>query len=148
MNISGGTTYLNEGRAGLVRRSDEVIPATLPGRVINHYERVRLLFMAHHEIGGTGKIGRDRGIGYRNPKKTFPHATIDHAQRQYVVGAVHTNTIEGFWSIIKRGIVGTLHNVSKKYPHLYVAKVQFRYNNRFNDDIFGTAIEGVWDFAA
>ena len=50
------------------------------------------------------------------------------------------NTIEGFWSIIKRGIVGTFHNVSKKYLHLYVAEFQFRYNNRFNDDIFGTAI--------
>ncbi|WP_414642786.1 transposase [Bradyrhizobium sp.] len=38
--------------------------------------------------------------------------------------------------------VGTFHNVSKKYLHLYVAEFQFRYNNRFNDDIFGTAIEG------
>jgi hypothetical protein len=52
---------------------------------------------------------------------------------------------EGFWSIFKRGIVGTFHNVSKKYLHLYVAEFQFRYNNRFNDDIFGTAIEGcLW----
>jgi ISXO2-like transposase domain len=54
-----------------------------------------------------------------------------------------TPTIEGFWSIIKRGIVGTFHNVSKKYLHLYVAEFQFRYNNRFNDDIFGTAIEAA-----
>jgi ISXO2-like transposase domain len=74
--------------------------------------------------------------------KTYPHATIDHAQKQYVVGAVDTNTIEGFWLIFKRGIVGTLNNVSKKYLHLCVAEVQFRYNNSFNDDIFGTAIEG------
>jgi hypothetical protein len=48
-----------------------------------------------------------------------------------------------FWSILKRGIVVTFHNVSKKYLHLYIAEFQFRYNNRFNDDIFGTAIEGV-----
>jgi hypothetical protein len=61
---------------------------------------------------------------------------------QYV-GAVHTNTIEGFWSIFKRGIVGTFHNVSKKYLHLYVAEFQSGYNNRFNDDIFGTAIAGA-----
>jgi hypothetical protein len=51
--------------------------------------------------------------------------------------------LEGFWSIFKRGIVGTFHNVSKKYLHLYVAEFQFRYNNRSNDDIFGTAIEGA-----
>jgi hypothetical protein len=80
--------------------------------------------------------------GCRNLKKTFPRVAIDHSHRQYVVGAVHTNTIEGFWSIFKRGIVGTFHNVSKKYLHLYVAEFQFRYNNRFNDDVFGTAIEG------
>jgi ISXO2-like transposase domain len=70
----------------------------------------------------------------------YPHATIDHAARQYIVGAVHTNTIEGFWSILKRGVLGTYHKVSKKYLHLYVAEFQFRYNNRDNADIFGTAI--------
>jgi len=72
----------------------------------------------------------------------YPHATIDHAAKEYVVGAVHTNIIEGFCSLIKRGIVGTFHNVSKKHLHLYVAEFQFRYNNRLNSDIFGTAIEG------
>ena len=46
-----------------------------------------------------------------------------------LVGAVHTNTIEGFWGIFKRGIMGTFHNVSKGYLHLYVAGLQFHYNN-------------------
>jgi hypothetical protein len=49
---------------------------------------------------------------------------------------------EGFWSLIKRGCVCTFHKVSKKYLHLYVAAFQFRYNDRHNEDIFGTAIEG------
>jgi len=72
----------------------------------------------------------------------YPHLTVHHAARQYVVGAVHTNTIEGFWSIFKRGVVGTFHKVSAKYLPLYVVEFQFRYNNRSNADIFGTAIEG------
>jgi transposase-like protein len=72
----------------------------------------------------------------------YKHKTVHHAARKYVVGAVHTNTIEGFWSIMKRGIVGSYHKVSRKYLPLYVAEFQFRYNNRFNDDIFGTAIAG------
>ena len=71
-----------------------------------------------------------------------PHAVIDHSRKQYVVGAVHTNTIEGFWSIFKRGIVGSFHKVSEKYLPLYVAEFQFRYNNRQNPDIFGAAIAG------
>ena len=70
----------------------------------------------------------------------YPHEKVHHAAKQYVVGAVHTNTIEGFWSIFKRGVVGSFHKVSRKYLPLYVAEFQFRYNNRFNDDIFGTAI--------
>ncbi len=71
----------------------------------------------------------------------YPRGKVHHAAKQYVVGAIHTNTIEGFWSIFKRGIVGSFHKVSKKYLPLYVAEFQFRYNNRFNEDIFGTAIE-------
>lgn len=73
----------------------------------------------------------------------YPHQTVSHSGRQYVVGAVHTNTIEGFWSIFKRGVVGTFHKVSRKYLPLYVAEFQFRYNNRKNADIFGTAMENV-----
>jgi transposase-like protein len=72
----------------------------------------------------------------------YPHKTVMHSAREYVVGAVHTNTIEGFWSIFKRSIVGSFHKVSAKYMPLYVAECQFKYNNRFNDDIFGAAIAG------
>ncbi len=72
----------------------------------------------------------------------YSRHVVKHSAKQYVVGAVHTNTIEGFWSIFKRGIVGSFHKVSAKYMPLYVAEFQFRYNNRFNADIFGAAIEG------
>jgi transposase-like protein len=72
----------------------------------------------------------------------YPRQSIEHQAKQYVVGAVHTNTIEGFWSIFKRGVVGSYHKVSTKYLPLYVAEFQFRYNNRHNPDIFGVAIAG------
>jgi len=88
-------------------------------------------------------LATDSWPGYSDYlKKKFPHEKVDHHAHQYVVGAVHTNTIEGFWSILKRGVVGTFHKVSAKYMPLYVAEFQFRYNNRRNEDIFGTAIEG------
>ncbi len=79
---------------------------------------------------------------YKRLGQTYPHGVVDHSIGQHVVGAVHTNTIEGFWSILKRGIVGSYHKVSRKYLPLYVAEFQFRYNNRHNSDIFGTAISG------
>jgi hypothetical protein len=80
--------------------------------------------------------------GYRLLSDEYPHETVSHSAHQYVVGAVHTQTIEGFWSIIKRGVVGTFHKVSKKYMPLYVPEFQFRYNHRENADIFGAAIGG------
>jgi IS1 family transposase/transposase-like protein len=85
----------------------------------------------------------DGWAGYAKlAEQGYPHGVVDHAIGQYVFGAVHTQTIEGFWSLLKRGVVGTYHKVSRKYLHLYVAEFQFRYNNRQNADIFGTAITG------
>jgi hypothetical protein len=83
----------------------------------------------------TDAYGVYNRLGYR-----YNHGVVDHKAGQHVVGAVHTNTIEGFWSILKRGIMGSYHKVSRKYLPLYVAEFQFRYNNRENADIFGTAI--------
>ncbi len=74
--------------------------------------------------------------------RDYPHQSVHHESGQYVVGAVHTNTIEGFWSIFKRGVAGTFHKVSAKYLPLYVAEFQFRYSNRHNLEIFEVALRG------
>lgn len=100
-------------------------------------------FVRHVADPKTSTIITDEYTGYRFLGNTYPHAVINHHRHQYVVGAIHTNTIEGFWSILKRGVIGTYHKVSAKYLGFYVAEFQFRYNNRDNTDIFGTAIEGV-----
>ncbi len=85
-------------------------------------------------------LATDSWPGYSDYLEKYPHGSVDHSKHQYVIGAVHTNTIEGFWSIFKRGVVGTFHKVSAQNLPLYVAEFQFRYNNRENADIFGAAI--------
>lgn len=85
-------------------------------------------------------ISTDDNSGYRHLDSWCDHGVVHHSTGEYVCGAVHTNTIDSFWSLIKRGIVGTFHKVSKKYLQLYVAEFEFRYNNRKNHDIFGAAI--------
>jgi ISXO2-like transposase domain len=85
-------------------------------------------------------ICTDEHSGYRGLRPDYPHGVRRHSTGSYVPGSIHTNTIEGFWSIFKRAIVGTFHKVSKRYLPLYVAEFEFRYNNRRNDNIFRTAI--------
>ena len=70
------------------------------------------------------------------------HEVINHGDNEYVRGIVHTNNIEGFRALLKRGIIGTYHNVSKKYVPLYLNEFQFPFNNRKEADIFGKAIAG------
>ena len=60
------------------------------------------------------------------------------------MGDAHTNTIEGFWSLVKRGIGGVYHSVSKKYLQTYLDEYSFRYNRRNNDEpMFTSLLEQV-----
>lgn len=58
------------------------------------------------------------------------HNTIKHTNREYVRENVHTNTVEGFFSLLKRGVMGTFHHVSKQHLHRYCDEFAFRYSNR------------------
>ena len=62
----------------------------------------------------------------------YTHERINHSEGVYVVGEVHTNTIEGFWSLIKRGIGGVYHSVGRHYLQTYLNEYSFRYNRRFD----------------
>lgn len=68
---------------------------------------------------------------YRHMKQDFPaHQTVNHSIDEYVRGEAHTNTIEGYFSVLKRGIVGTFHHVSQQHLKRYLAEFDFRYNER------------------
>ena len=60
----------------------------------------------------------------------YQHRRINHSAGVYVAGITHTQTIEGFWSLVKRGIGGVYHSVSKKYLQTYLDEYSFRYNRR------------------
>jgi transposase-like protein len=62
------------------------------------------------------------------PQMGYSHARINHSERVYVSGDVHTNTIEGFWSLVKRGLDGVFHGVSKKRLQGYLNEYVWRYN--------------------
>ena len=136
---SGGTGGSGKSIvAGAVSRRGNVV-----ARVIDNVRADTLeTFVAETISNKVSLLCTDQWVGYKHLKKAFPHKTIDHARGEYVIGAIHTQTIEGFWSLIKRGVIGSFHNVSRKYLPLYVAEFQFRYNHRHDPAIFEAAIAG------
>ena len=124
--------------AGAVQRKGNVV-----ARVITHTNMETIEgFLRQALSSDVSLVASDDHKAYRNlhKSKDYQHGSVRHAANEYVVGVIHTNTIEGFWSLVKRGVVGTFHKVSAKYLPLYVAEFEFRYNNRNNEDIFGCAI--------
>jgi transposase len=74
----------------------------------------------------------------------YHHSRVDHAEEIYVASDVHTNTIEGFWSLLKRGIGGVYHSVSAKHLQGYLDEYAFRYNLRKDErPIFDTMLSRV-----
>jgi transposase-like protein len=124
---------------GAVERKGKVV-----ARVIDRVTQSAMeTFVRQTVATNVSLIATDEHRGYYNlAGYGFDHGSVNHSKKQYVVGAIHTNTIEGFWSLVKRGVVGTYHKVSKKYLPLYIAEFQFKYNNRTNADIFGEAVKG------
>lgn len=85
----------------------------------------------------------DEFASYRAMSEVMPHAWINHKE-QYVDGAIHTNTIEGVWALIKRAWYGSHHHYSKTYMPLYIAEACWKYNNRKSENTFGAFIRGLF----
>ncbi|MDK2742927.1 MAG: IS1595 family transposase [Nitrospira sp. BO4] len=86
-------------------------------------------------------VATDEHSGYKGlTKMGYPHESVSHYRGEYVRGNVHTANLDSFWSLLKRGVIGTYHKVSKDYLPLYLAEFSYRHNNRQNPDIFGDVI--------
>jgi transposase len=79
-----------------------------------------------------------RGLG----KQGFTHKRVNHSEKVYVAGDAHVNSIEGFFSLLKRGIGGVYHSVSSKHLQDYVNEYAFRYNHRADDEAMYDALAG------
>ena len=85
----------------------------------------------------TEQIHKDTAImtddmgSYQGVENEFAsHDVVRHSRNEYVRGSIHTNTIENYFSILKRGLVGTFHHVGAQHLKRYVGEFDFRYNNR------------------
>jgi len=99
-------------------------------KVVPNVKRETLQNAILNNVVGTGTVYTDGWVGYDNLKAIqFVHETVNHMQ-EYVRGEVHTNGIENFWSLLKRGLRGTYVAVEPFHLDKYVDEQVFRFNNR------------------
>jgi len=106
------------------------------GRVRSHHvpevnaETLAPILEAH--LDGASYVYTDEGGAMKKAAKqaSDKHASVNHSIGEYVRGPVHTNTIEGYFSIMKRGIHGVYHHVSQQHLKRYLAEYDYRYNER------------------
>ena len=119
---------------GIVERKGRVVAKTC--KPVNAH---KLMGMVKEHILPESTIYTDELAGYNYIPKLkgedlkpmgYQHKRIHHSTKVYVVGDIHTNSVEGFWSLIKRGIGGVYHSVSEKYLQSYLDEYSFRYNHR------------------
>jgi transposase-like protein len=83
------------------------------------------------QLHGASFVYTDEGGAMKKAVRIYDgHQSVNHSLGEYVRGDVHTNTIEGYFSILKRGINGVYHHVSQKHLKRYLAEFDFRYNER------------------
>src|SRR5438552_2861208 len=109
---------------GILERDSEVRTVVIP----NRRKKVLQEEVQKHVAAGTA-LYRDALLSYDGLANDYAHKVIDHAEA-YVDGRVHTNSLENFWSLLKRGISGTYVSVEPFHLFRYLDEQSFRYNNR------------------
>ena len=123
---------------GAVERGGKVVAqvaSDLTGRSI-------LRFIREHVTPGGSLLISDEYRGYRPVRDYIKHAVVNH-RRRYVDGLTHTNTIEGFWALLKRAWYGSHHHYDRDYTPLYVAEAAWKYNQRKAQNPFADFLRGA-----
>ena len=119
--------------AGAVERDGDARLQTIPDTT----RRTLHGFIDKHVAPDTEAIYTDDWPAYKGiADHDTRHETVNHSAEEWVRGDVHTNTIEGIWSLFKRSVVGSYHKVSHKHLDSYLDELEWRFNNRDNPYLF------------
>lgn len=111
---------------GMVERDGDVITRQIPDRTTPRINKNLALHVHRDATIYSDTAWAFRDLGFQG----YNHKTVNHSKKEWVRGDVHTNTIEGFWAAVKRGISGTYVWVSKKHLQKYLWEFEFRHNLR------------------
>ncbi len=114
----------------LVERKGEVVSKSFDMLTANELQD-----HIKEQVDKEARIMTDEFKSYKGLDKHFrEHQTVRHGNKEYVRGEVYTNTAEGFFSLLKRGVNGTFHHISKQHLPFYLNEFDFRWNNRYITD--------------
>jgi transposase-like protein len=135
--VKGRGTASKKPVFGLLQRGGKV-----EAIVVDDTKAKTLLPIIKGRVDGKALVVTDEFAAYNQLKQTHEHKIVKHSSGQYVDGIAHTNSIEGFWSLLKRGVIGTFHYVSPQHLQRYCNEFSYRYNakdstvcERFGDTI-------------
>jgi transposase-like protein len=121
---------------GIVQREGKIIAKTakdVSGKTLKSFIKQNV------KKGST--VHTDEWRSYNGLSADYDHNIVSHGAGEYVNGTSYTNTMEGFWSLLKRGIIGQYHYVTPRHLNKYVLEFCFRQNNRKNDNLFALVIQ-------
>jgi transposase-like protein len=124
---------------GIVERGGKVRTSVVPNR-----KRKALQAEVRKHVEAGSALYTDSLLSYKGLESAYAHQVIDHAVK-YVDGNVHTNTLENFWALLKRGISGTYVSVEPFHLFRYLDEQAYRFNNRKMTDAerFDAAVKGI-----
>ncbi len=119
--------------AGAVQRGGDVVLQVID----DNGRRTLHGFIKDNIIPATERIITDEWPAYKGiADHDTSHETVNHSQEEWVRGDTHTNTVESVWSLFKRSLIGSYHQLSGKHLQAYLDELEWRYNNRKNPYLF------------
>ncbi len=129
---------------GVVQRGIENRPSQVKAFLVPGETKPVVRKTVDEHVSFDAKVYSDEHGAYRHLRKAgMRHEIVIHSMGEYVRGRAHTNTVENFWSLFKRGVIGSFHFVSVKHLQRYLNEFQFRFNNRETEDLFGLIITNL-----
>ena len=123
---------------GVIQRGGEVRAKKIPSRGA----RAIAAFVKESVKPGS-KLMTDEYAGYKKVGQLYDHRTVVHSKFEFAKGLTNTNSIENFWSLFKRGVVGSFHKVSEKHLDRYLDEFTYRFNGRDDDELFQNTMRNL-----
>jgi len=135
----GGHATKKQPVVGMVQRDGDVVAKMVGKRDLKSGKLARII--KNHIDTDNAVLFTDQYLGYSKVRRFMQHRTVNHSVWYVAEDGTHTNTIECFWALLKRGITGQFHHVTLRHLPKYIDEFCYRYNHRNVRDLFSLTVK-------